>query len=38
MKCSKIEIELVCEENKVLYSANILAKIETNKRELKRCH
>jgi len=38
MKCSKKEMEYVCEENKVSYSTNMLAKIETNKHELKRCH
>lgn len=38
MKSSKKENELVCEKNKVLYSANMLAKIGTNKHDLKRCH
>lgn len=30
MKCSKKRAEFVCKENRFLYSANMLAKIETN--------
>lgn len=35
---SAVRKKLNCEESKVLYSATMPAKIETNKHELKRCH
>lgn len=38
MKLNKTEIEFLCEENKVLYSATMPAEIETNKHELKKWH